>query len=467
VAAFLSNIREFNDWKHRQSSSYVEKIKFDEVDCVILGVLKIVSALDFESIVLASQLPADQVQLSLQKLAENHVVEAGDNNFLIAPAVRIAVEKDGRIRLDKSAILAASRAIAASLSLRIEEGGAPFSLLDAAILASIQSGDVLSEFVAAFMLPSHQVWLCRHHYDLKHWSDCIRLGLEALKGASRLSTGAFVAACRYVCLAAARIGRDDIFDEVINKLEKSANDDWGRSNVAYLKGFRARNKGHLLEAESWFYDSYKLSAGNHSALRELAAISLVRGNMEIAETYAREALKNAPTNPYLIDILLSILIRKRGKAANGDREVRDLFDILERVGEEDGRSFYTTRKAEFEYVSGNYSGAASFIRKAIEKTPTLFEPRRIYAEILLKQGNKSKALEVIDVMKNMVAERENSDRRTNYRLYLEVLSKYHLETGNFSEARAVFQDSTVFTQIEAAGFIKKIDIAESFFRHKK
>jgi len=48
-----------------------------------------------------------------------------------------------------------------------------------------------------------------------------------------------------MCLAAARIGETDTFDEGVRRLEAVADDEWARSNIAHVRGFSARLQGKL------------------------------------------------------------------------------------------------------------------------------------------------------------------------------------------------------------------------------
>jgi tetratricopeptide (TPR) repeat protein len=354
------------------------------------------------------------------------------------------------------------KSLALSLALRLEEGTAPITLIDAAVLSSIDSGETQSNFTAAFLLPSHHVWIAKRHYDQRRWQDSIRYAAEALKGAARLSSEGFVAACRYQCLSAARLGEQQIFDEGIVKLTSAAKTDWAKSNIAFLKGINLRFKGHLPQAENFFRESYALSPGNLHAARELAEICLARDNLNEAELFAREAHSHGPANPYLLDTLISVLVRKHGRSAKHVSEINDLFDLLERVGDQGGRSFFTTRKAEFEYLWGNNKEAARLVEDAISKTPTIFEPRRLHALIMLKDGNKAKAYETIKLMHEMVNARNPDERRTNFRAYLETNAQYLMETSRYREARDIYDDPSIFTDGERKKAVRDIEIAEAF-----
>lgn len=428
--------------------------------------MRTVPELDFGAIVAALEIDAKLISDALSRLASLHVVDGNGDRFQVSPAVLVAVERDKRVKISRNVEQNAMRSIAKSLSVRLEEGTASVSLVDTAILASLNTHDEMSGFAAAFLLPSHYVWMAKRSYDQRAWERSIRYAQEGLKGSNRLSLEGVVAACRYICLPAARTGDVIAFDEGITKLRSLNGNDWVKSNIAFLEGFNARLKGRLPTAEKFFRESYDFSPGNISAARELAAICLARDNLDEAEKFAREAFSHAQRNPYVIDILLAVLVRKHGRNAKHVTEINDMFDILSKVGEEGGKSFYTTRKAEFEYLWGNNREALRLIDVAIKKTPTLFEPQRIYAEILLKDGNKTRALSVIDGMREMVGVRDLEDSRTNYRSYLVTYAHYLVEIGEWDQAKKIYDDGAIFTEHERKVAVKEIEIAQSYSAKK-
>lgn len=466
LKSFLANPSEFINWKHRQSSEYLNKMTLNEREVGILALLRLVPELDFDTFVSALRADAAQMSDDLLRLSNLHILESNADRFMVAPPLRVAVERDRRVRLSDSDQQDALRTISRSLTVRFDEGTAPVTLVNTAVLASLEAGEAMSGLAAAFLLPSHYIWLSKVHYDKRNWAESIRLALEALKSRPRLSHSGFVAGCRFLCLSAARLGEEDVFQQGIRQLEADAADDWARSNVAFLKGFNLRLKGSLPSAETEFRESYRLSPGNISAAREIASISLVRGNLGEAERFAREAYGQAGNNPYVIDILISVLIRKHGRNSKDIAEIRDMFDILEKVGEEGGKSFYTTRMAEFEFICGTTHKARKFVEKAIGRTPRIFEPHKIYAEILLKEGNKTKARDELNFMREMVNSRDANERRSNFRAYLQIYAKYLTEIGQFDEAKKVFEDGTVFTDEERVNEVRQIEIIQSYIKKK-
>ncbi|WP_137043881.1 toll/interleukin-1 receptor domain-containing protein [Pseudolabrys sp. FHR47] len=466
VAAFLADPTEFIEWKHRQSSEYISRIDFKEGERNVLAVLKQLPELDFSAIVDALHADPQAVSSNLSHLSHLHIVEANGDSFSLSPPLQIAIERDKRLRLPKELQALVMKRLAESLSIRLDEGTAPISLVDSAVLATLESGGAPSEIAAALMLPSHQVWLAKRHYDQKHWRECIRFATEALRGGRRLSDVGFVGASRYLCLSASRLGDDQTFNNGISQLEAKANTEWGGSNLAFLKGFNLRFKGQLAEAEKSFRRAYELSPGNLHAARELAEVCLARGNLPDAEHFAREAYSHAPTNPYHLDTLISVLIRKHGRQSKDLAELDDLFEVLRRVGDEGGHSFYTTRRAEFEHLWGSNKKAVALIDEAVKKTDRIFEPRRLQALIYLKEGNKTKAKEAISIMREMVTSQNPDERRSNFRAYLETLAQYHIEAGEYLAAKEIYSDTNSFTDAERQAGIRNIEIAESFAKER-
>ena len=458
---FLASPSEYIEWKHRQSSEYISKIPLTDQEALLLGLLKILPSLDFQAIVDALPIEPEDVSDALLRLTNLHVVEHSGATFSVYPPLRVAVERDRRIELPANVRSAALRVLSETLSIRIEEGEAEIGLVDAAVLSSIESG-TSGVWVSAFLLPSHHVLLAKRYYDLGRYEDAIRMAKEGLNGASRLSSAGFVAACRYMCLPASRIGDNQAFEEGIRRLEKAAKDDWAKSNTAFLRGFHERMLGNIPAAEAFFRESYQFSPGNNSSARELAAICLTRGNLDEAEKYARVAIGYAASNVFTVDILIAVLIKKLGKNAIYDSEVRGMFDLLERLSEESDRSFFVTRKAELEHLYGDNRLAKNYIEQAIRITPSIFEPRRIYAEILLKEGDKARANDVIKWMRDKVNSRESGDRRTNYRPYLETNARYLMEIGQYDEAKRIFTDRAVFSEEEAQKAVRDIEVVQGY-----
>lgn len=354
------------------------------------------------------------------------------------------------------------KVVSDSLKTHTGDGEISVSMIDAGILAVLQEGSELPPLFSAFLLPSHLVWLAKHHYDGGRWPECARLTRTALESVNRLSPAGKVEACRYLCLASARMNRQGDVEKGIAMLRTWADDSWARSNVHFLLGFNARLDGNLPQAEGHFREAYRESPGNFSAIRELAAICLIRGEMDSAEAFARKAMETASNNPYILDILLHVLIAcPRNKFREREAEITHLFEKLENVGEEEGRSFYTTRRAEYELRHGNILEACRLIDAAASKTPGIFDVHALRANIYLERGIKTVVSDEIEKMRRVVYRESAGERRTNLRPLLEIEASYLAATGAYEAAKEIYKRRTVFTEDEANAEIRKIDYEQA------
>ncbi|WP_374427492.1 TIR domain-containing protein [Paracoccus sp. (in: a-proteobacteria)] len=458
VDIFLANPRDFIDWKHKQTSEYLRSAQLTPLDFKILAVFSIAPELDFASLSEVVTTPREEISKSIQSMLDLHIVRTEDERISISPALRIASERDPRTELKGDERTKIMRQLAESLVVKIEEGDAPISLLDSAILATLEGDQPASRLMEAFILPSHRVWLAKRHYDAKRWKDSIRMAREAIDGRGRLSRSGAVAACRYLGLAAARINDQETFKIGVTQLKSIADDNWSKSNVYFLEGFNLRLQGKLIEAREALVQSYSLAKGNRSTARELASVCL---NLELpqeAETYARAAYETSRSNPYIIDILISTLIKTKKKGCVNDGEVDELLEALRKIDEEEGRSFHSTRLAEIEHLYGDNRKALDLVQDALGKTPLLFDPLRLYSKILLKEGNSSRAKEQINLVKKIVFDRSAFDLRANHRPYLQLLAEYHIEVGEYSAAIDTYRNSKLFTESDVSNLQKEVDI---------
>lgn len=462
VEIFLSNPRDFIDWKHKQTSEYLRSAQLGELDLKILAVFSIAPSLDFSS--LASVLDEERSEIgeAIQKMLDLHVVQIEDDNISISPALRIASERDPRTELKGLERARVMKSLANSLALRLEQGDAPVALLGSAILALLESGQPVGKLMEAFILPSHRVWLAKRHYDAKRWKDSIRMAKEAIDGRARLSRSGAVAACRYLGLAAARINDQENFAYGVSELTKVADDGWSQSNIFFLKGFNLRLQGKLQDARDALIKSYELARGNRSTSRELASVCLNLDMPSEAEGYAREAYETAQSNPYIIDILISCLIRNKGKNCVNDPEVLELLGKLRLLDEEEGRSFHNTRLAEIEYLYGDNKKAIHLIQQAVKDTPRLFAPLRLYAKVLLKDGNPSRAKEQINLARAITFDKSSFDLRANQRPYLQLEAEYYLSIEDYPAAMKIFGDNRFFSDADRASLQKEIDLLKAY-----
>lgn len=291
---FLADPSELTQWTRSRGSAFLQKIKFSALEHTILTALKTFSSLDFDTLAQATGGNLQEIGAALMRLMDLHIIEAKSDAYLIAPPLRIAVERDTRFRGATQELRSIVRKVGALLNVNGEDSEISLSLINAGILAQLQEDEKVTELFSAFLLPSHSVWLARRHYDAADYQESVRFAETALQGRDRLSPAGIIEACRCLCLAGTRLGEEAVYGKGVSILERSSNDQWASSNLNFLKGFHARLSGRFPEAETYFRKAYEDSPRNHSAARELAAICMARGDMIEAEQFARQAFSKAP-----------------------------------------------------------------------------------------------------------------------------------------------------------------------------
>lgn len=456
IPVCLADTTELVQWKRRQGAEFLQKVQFTPVEVSILSALRDFRTLDFGTL---SSVVEDQAGLAegLAKLIEHHVIEAGRDMYSISPPLRAAAERDHRLMITAAAQKKILQTISQTLSLQGEGGDISIPLVEAGILAQLQSEKDLPALFSVFLLPSHLVWLARKRYDETNYKECMRLASAALDDRSRLSKSGVVEACTRFCLAAARLAKDAEFNRGIAVLHSFGNDRWANSRSNFLRGFHARLSGYLPEAEELYRRSYELSPGDFHTARELAHVCKVRGRLDEAEKFARRAYQIAPDNPYIIDILIGIILNLPATEREKNRvELDELLDRLKQFGDGDGNSFYAARTAELEQKRGNLGEAIRLVDKAVRITPKLFTVHALRAQVYLDQGNKTIVAEEIREMERILGD-GTSERRTGLRQLLEIKSAYLTLIGSYKEAKSLFETNRVFSEEERAKGIKSID----------
>ena len=457
LAVALADPAELLRWKEKRGRAFLREIQFSQEEMLVIGALRDFKVLDLDTIQRLLQGSLKETAAALTHLIDLHVVEVKADTYAVAPPLLVAVQRDRRFDLSGETRREVLNVVSETLHTRSEDDQITLSMIDAGILANLKKNSSVPEHFSAFLLPSHQVWYARRHYDERMWKECARLVGEALEGASRLSPAGKVEACRLLCLASARMNNQDEFDEGIKKLRGWANDSYDRSNVHFLLGFNSRLDGNLPQAEVYFRRALDEHERNFSALREISGICLIREDLEEAERFARRAYDTASDNAYILDILLGVLIAKHSGPID---EMEYLFEELRVAGEEVKRSFYETRRAQFEVKYGSQHKACELIDRAVNQTPNIFGVRALRAEIYLEAGIVGVVRDEIELMRGVVYQAEMGERRSNVRRFLEIECSYLVVIGEYERAREIYGNRRVFTEDEARAHIRQIDYEE-------
>jgi hypothetical protein len=242
LPVFLADPSALLSWKRRRASEFIQKIEFSDGERTALCALKDFNALDFDTLSLIFDSNAALLGQALSRLIELHIVEAKSDLYLISPPLKAAIDRDPRFGLSQAAYKKMLEIVSGALRVQTEDSAISASLVNAGILAQLQQTGEVSPLFSSFLLPSHLVWLARKRYNDRQFEECIRLANSALASKARLSKQGLIEACRWLCLAAARLGTEERFLQGVSVLKSEARDAHARSNLNFLLGFNARLK---------------------------------------------------------------------------------------------------------------------------------------------------------------------------------------------------------------------------------
>ncbi len=181
-------------------------------------------------------------------------------------------------------------------------------------------------------------------------------------------------------LSAVRVNNEDAYRKILGLFQTYHGNTAERIRL-FVEGFYFRVNRRPDEAESRFLAAWRISPNNQHINRELANLFAKQRRYGEAERFARRAYEQAPTNPFLIDVMVEVLIGKQQQGLSIDhRELARVKSDLERYGDAPGSSFHLVRKAQSELASRNYAGALVTINRAVERTPNLLNAYFIRAD---------------------------------------------------------------------------------------
>lgn len=459
VPAFLSNTSDFFQWKKDRASAFLSNIEFSEKERKVLWILSQFRELNFD--IIHSCVGSDAA-LVLESLLDKHVLQLSGEFFLISKPMLIAVERDARIRIDKTAENEVYEIVRAAFSKLSENGLASFSVVDAAILSDLYLDGAVSDGFSAFLIPSHFLWLADKEYQRKNYERALSFSRKAVEGRARLTEPATHFACRILCLASTRLRRADAFDFGIKILQGLQNTPLRRRNYAFLLGFRDRFEGKVSDAEKSFLKAYQEDTQDPSVVRELASLYLAKGDFSQAEHFARTALAYAPDNAFHLDILIRSLVRSRQSHAKNRQEIEVLLERLHELSENNQRTFFETRQSEYLLAKGDRVGAKKYIDIAHKRTPNLFDVRITRARVYLEIGEVSVVRDEIAAMKGLQAKFLPSDGFSHAWQLLSVEVDLALDLKLYDDARSLVQGAHYLSPDERIKRLKEIDTVQAY-----
>ncbi len=404
IPSLLADPHDLIEWKYKRAEDFIRQVSFSETECDIIVALTEYRLLPLESLarVISVDLPA--ISKATRKLEDFCCIDLRDGYFQVSPPIKEAIRRDKRF--DRSDIWKRElgNRICDLADEYTDDDDISVSLIDTAIVAAIR-GSKPTRFISNFVLPSHYLLIAREYYDSKKSKSCMEFCEKAFDMRANLTLDAQIEVLRLWGLSAVRSQNDLAFSRVMAAIGEYTHISARRVSW-FLKGFRHRVRGELDEAEPMFLEAWKLSKDNQSINREIAGLYVKQKRYNEADSYARAAYRQSPTNPYLIDMMAEIVL---GRAHDGLRidheELARLMSELKIYGDAPGSSFFLIRTAHDFLRRRQFPQARREIDRAIERTSNLLPAYFIRVEVCLAQGDIPAAERDIAKINDMLGER--------------------------------------------------------------
>lgn len=438
IQSLLEDPSDLVAFKKRQGDDFIARLPLGPSHFQILAVLRAFGQASIELLGAAVHLSPDELGKNLKELEEFHCVERIGNICAINRPLRAAFERSTNARLDQDQIRKLQSDVIKLFNSYTNDDEVSIELVSAAARAavSLNREDV---YLKAFLSPSNSLFVARQLYDHGRYPDCARIAQNALASARFISEPARIEAIRLRCSSLARLGEDEAFMDTLRGLGKT---DSEQTIKMFLEGFRLRLLGEPEAAVEKFRRSFHLNKTSFATLRELSHSLMQIGEIEEAKEYAEEALKIAPTNPYIIDQALALRVAERQKVSKDiiyDPSVESLLERLERYGDEEGKSFYAIRMADIMRRAGDLSIALEFATRASRLTPSLATAHITEAEILIKMKDFPTAKRKIEFVEKLIGDRSSGEGKSQLPEFLFLKANYLIEEENFVDAIGILK----------------------------
>jgi len=446
VQASIIDQKRFSNLIASVASELLGLVRLDDREERLLGLLDEFGLLPGSALVDAFS-DDTGMQEALLRLSSFGIVEEIGAYFRIAPFL-LDVFRDIRRKAHVSVFLKSVRKKFVEELKDVSPGDlVPIEYLDSRISAAIRDkGNFENALVSKAVMPSQLLRIARKMYDERNYELAADLSARALERRITLSADAVVEALRIKGLSHSRRGEAAEFGVVVDDLKREAAANsrsmFARRVGEFLSGFRARLAGDIDSAVSHFSSAYRLDGKqNLHILRELAQCLFIQGNLDDAFKHASAAheLAKSPPNPYVIDVLLEIVIKREGRSAYAEQ----LLSELEVADERAGTSFAGLRRADSLRSSGDFLKALELANSVIVRAPHLLKAYILRAEIYGALGKSAQQGSDIRAVKKLASEQLGSrDFRLSPRIAQAEVSMLSA-SGDFESAIRLLSSSKI------------------------
>lgn len=405
----------------------------------------------------------ENVSASLAKLLDYGMLEDSGENLRAASHLRLIMRRWKKNRGLQEFLVPVRKNLVSILDQAQDLEGGSYLALRASIAAAIRAdGEFSNVLVSKPLLAAQQLRVARKLYDERAFIPAAEKAKAAFENRIALSDEGIVEVLRILGLVGVRKNIDALKEFSYIELDRIASAKT-RKIAAFIRGFEKRLAGDFRGAEQQLLVALgNGGTGDFHVLRELAASLLEQGRAQEAEKHARGALRIAPTNPFVMDILVACLIDRFRDSIHDqglEEEIRTLLTRLASSDEREQQSFSPRREIGFAMASRRYPEAKSLLDSQKKDSHKVWY-RALLAEWLLRSGDSREALTTLDGLHRPPQSGEADEGVLEFALVRTTRILALADAGRFDEAIIEYERNSRFLGSKSAEELRKVLVAE-------
>ncbi|MDO7926258.1 TIR domain-containing protein [Pseudomonas sp. KFB-139] len=405
----------------------------------------------------------EHVSVSLAKLLDYGMLEDSGETLRAASHLRLVIRRWKNHKALQDFLVPVRKNLVSILDQAQDIEGGSYLALRASIAAAIrENGEFSSVLVSKPLLAAQQLRVARKLYDERAFILAAEKAKAAFENRMALSDEGVVEALRILGLVGVRKNNDVLKEFSCTELDRISSGKT-RKIAAFIRGFEKRLAGDFRGAEQQLMVALgNGGTGDFHVLRELAASLLEQGRAQEAEQYARGALRIAPTNPFIMDILVACLIDRFRDSVHDQglkEEIRMLLARLASSDEREQQSFSPRREIGFAMASRRYPEAKSLLDKQKKNSHKIWY-RGLLAEWLLRSGESREALITLDGLHRPPQNAGADEELLEFALVRTTKVLALAGSGRFDEAINDYNRNARFLSLKSAEELRKILVEE-------
>lgn len=288
------------------------------------------------------------------------------------------------------------------------------SVLNEHCLAALRSGKNVGPVFESIILPSQCLLVARSMYEREKYKETYALCQRAYESRAALSKDGLTETLRYMGLAAARLGDQSAFKDVISKFSELNGSKKATRILHFLNGFNARLEGNYDSALSELTVAHRTKGEQDlHILRELAFISLNIGEVPTARGFINAALARASSNHYVLELAVRVeLIGDAPTVAKRADQIESLLERLQAFDTSPDRIYWLQAKCEYHLALNEPDIASNLLSGSPlgrQKSPVIDLLR---ARILMKKRAFNEATKILQQLFEKTTVQKTGQRKS-------------------------------------------------------